>query len=143
MLQRQMGLRIALMAALVVIGILAGPWLVGALSGVAYSESVAAPVEQVEPAAPATHTCDIREVAVFDNRVHVLCYSGGAPGGAILFFAAPTSDVQRSARLLTMMLAAQTSGRQLRVGYDTTASGAGFGCLTSNCRPIDYLIVIP
>lgn len=143
MLSRRVWGNVALLVAALLLGIVLGPWLVGSLSGVALSEEVAAvPAQEVEPAAPAGHICNISEVGIFDNRIHIRCYTGGEPGGAITYFAAPTSDTQRAARLLSMMLTADAAGKRLFVAYDTAASGAAFSCAVSNCRPIQYLIMI-
>lgn len=143
MLSKRMLVQIVVLVAALVIGILIGPSVVSSLSGVAQSaEALALPAQEVEPAAPAASTCSIREVAVFNTRIHVRCFYGSDPGGAIIYFAAPTSDTQRAARLLSTMLTAHASGKRLYVAYDTAASGAAYGCATANCRPIDYLIML-
>lgn len=140
--RRVLGNVLVLVAALV-LGMVLGPWLVGSLSGVALSEEVAAvPAQEVEPAAPTSHICSISEVGVFDSRIHVKCYTGGAPGGDIVYFAAPTTDTQRAARLLSLMLTADAAGKRLYIAYDTAASGAAFNCAVSNCRPIQFLLMV-
>ncbi len=141
MLSRRVWGNVALLVAALLLGIVLGPWLVGSLSGVALSEEVAVPAQEVEPAAPVSHVCNISEVGVFDNRIHIKCYTGGPPSGDIVYFAAPTSDTQRAARLLSLMLTADAAGKRVYVAYDTAASGVAFGCQVANCRPIQFLLM--
>lgn len=84
--------------------------------------------------------CSIREVGAYDNRIHVKCYDGFGPGNAITFFAAPTSDVARSNRLLSIMLTAHAAGKRLNIGYGPV--DGSFGCLPSDCRPIADVFMV-
>lgn len=82
----------------------------------------------------ATHTCTPTGVAAFTSRIHVRC-STAAPGG-IYYFAVPTSDINRAARMLAMFQTALAAGRQLTVFYDAAdTSGVAYGCAASDCRP--------
>lgn len=86
-------------------------------------------------AAETTTNCTPIRVAAFKNRVHVQCSS--AVGG-ISFFAAPTSDPQNAARILSLISTAQVAGRNLLIWYDpANTSGASFGCQTKDCRIIN------
>jgi|ERR1044072_157315 hypothetical protein len=88
-------------------------------------------------AAAATTTCTPIQVAIFSNRIHVRC---AAPVGGISYFAFPTSNATQADRYLSMLLDAQVAHRNLTVWYDpNTTSGTSYGCLASDCRPIDAL----
>jgi hypothetical protein len=78
--------------------------------------------------------CRPNQVMVFDNRVHVECSSSV---GRIKFFAFPTADNGKSARVLSLLSTAQVAGRTLTILYDPAdASGQAYGCLVGDCRPI-------
>jgi hypothetical protein len=134
--------RILLLAAVMVAGMTLVPWLLKAVSTssqfIVEPEIVSA---QAEPDVAATHECNIANVAVYNDRVHVSCHNGAAPGGDIKFFAAPTSDSTRVARILSVLLTAQTLGKHIFLGYDTAANGSAYGCQTSNCRPIIWVAI--
>jgi hypothetical protein len=88
----------------------------------------------MEPDAEMWHTCTIENVVVWIERVHVKCT---VAADDIQWFAAPTSNSKRAARVLSLLLTAQATGNQVSVRYDTLdTSGTAYGCLESNCRPI-------
>jgi zona occludens toxin (predicted ATPase) len=94
------------------------------------------PAAALAPVA-ATATCTPIQVAIFSNRIHVRC---AAPVGGISYFAYPTSNGTQADRYLSMLLEAQVAHRNLTVWYDpNTTSGTSYGCLASDCRPIDAL----
>ena len=81
----------------------------------------------------AAHTCTPTGVAAMTSRIHVRC-SAAAPGG-IVFFAVPTSDANRAARMLAMFQTALAAGRGLTIFYDPAdSSGVAYGCAASDCR---------
>ena len=82
-------------------------------------------------------TCEVTEVATFQNRVHLQCNIQGI----LLYFAVPTSSSAEAQRLITMGNAALAApGRTFWVTYDASdLQGASYGCLPSNCRrPIGF-----
>jgi len=94
------------------------------------------PAAALAPVA-ATTTCTPIQVAVFSNRIHVRC---AAPVGGISYFAFPTSNAVNADRVLGMLEEAQIAHRNLTIWYDPNAtSGTSYGCLASDCRPIDAL----
>jgi hypothetical protein len=79
-------------------------------------------------------SCTPENIATYDVRVHVKC---SAAVGGIQFFAAPTSDPENAARILSVISTARVAGRTLSILYDPDdLSGASYGCLTDDCRPI-------
>jgi hypothetical protein len=79
-------------------------------------------------------SCTPANIATYDSRVHVKC---SAAVGGIQYFAAPTSDSENAARILSVISTARVAGRTLSILYDPAdLSGASYGCLTDDCRPI-------
>ena len=84
------------------------------------------------------------EVAVLDNRAHVLCaepqpkYRGGYPvdnGDRIAYFAVPLSDANLSSRFIQVGNTAMAAGITIRFSYISgDYSGEAFGCDRANCR---------
>ena len=79
-----------------------------------------------------TFTCEVTEVATFQNRVHLQCNIQGI----LLYFAVPTSSSAEAQRLITMGNAALAApGKTFWVTYDAAdLQGQSYGCLASNCR---------
>src|SRR5574341_461284 len=91
--------------------------------------------------------CDPVEIATFYNpggpvsRVHVKCKS--AVDG-ISYFAVSTVDAANADMILRILTTAYTDGggKTLSILYDPDdLSGASFGCLISNCRPIGGVLL--
>lgn len=79
-------------------------------------------------------SCTPVEIMTYQVRVHVRC---AAAVGGITYFAAATQDAPYTARVLSVITAAQVAGRTLTILYDPAdLSGAAIGCLTSDCRLI-------
>ena len=127
-----------------VIGMAVGPFLFQTASLTLSPQAAwAANGAQNEPAAVLdTATCQIAEVAVYNNRIHVKCYTGFGTGGAIRFFAAPTSDAARVGRILSVLLSAEAAGKRAMIAYDPNANGTSFGCQFADCRPIDGVFIL-
>jgi hypothetical protein len=91
-----------------------------------------------------TYNCVPLEVAVLDNRAHVLCaepiqaYRGGYPldnGYAVKYFAVPISDRNWSGRFIQVADIAMASGMPVRFNYTSgDYRGESFGCARTNCR---------
>jgi hypothetical protein len=143
MINKRVVVQVFFYAAVLLFGVIVGPPLINSMTGIAHSSDVIATTqEQVAPGSTdAVFTCVIAEVAVIDTRVHVRCYTG-YNNGPIVYFAAPTTDTVRVSRLLSTMLTADAAGKLLQVGFDTGANGSAYGCATSNCRPISYLMML-
>lgn len=143
---------IVLYAAIFVAGLLLGPAVGAQLAGLKTGGSPAAaaqsgdpqaiPPELTGPNAPdfTTYVCNPDFVGEFITRVHVHCTVAAA--GGIWWFATPTSDSKRAARIYSTLLTAIASGKTVRVYYNTTDNGEKFGCGFSNCRPILYLELV-
>lgn len=82
----------------------------------------------------ATTVCTPVNVGVFDTRIHVRCSTAVS---GILYFAAPTSNNNRAARLLAILSTAVAASHNLTIYYDPAdTSGSSIGCQTSDCRLI-------
>ena len=85
-------------------------------------------------AAPTDTFCTPVQVVEWGVRVHVKC---SAAVGGVVYFATPTSDAQRAARVLSVISTALVAGRTLVINFDPAdPSGAVFGCAASDCRVI-------
>jgi hypothetical protein len=103
-------------------------------------ESIPAELQDADAPALSIYGCTPDFVGEMSNRVHVHC-TVAAPGG-VWWFASPTSDWKRSARVFSLMLTAAAAAKNVRVYYDDTASGASYGCAVSDCRPITYIELV-
>lgn len=105
-------------------------------------DSQAVPADVLGPDAPdlSVYACNPDFVGEFIKRVHVHC-TVAAPGG-VYWFATPTSDSKLAARVFSLMLTAAAAGKYVRVYYDNAASGASYGCLVADCRPITYIELV-
>lgn len=105
-----------------------------ALGSVA-SVSAQAPPAPASPLETAVTTlCTPIGVAHFDARVHVRC---SVPVSGIVYFAAPTSNNNRAARLLALLGTALAAGRDVTIYYDPAdTSGTTIGCAANDCRLI-------
>jgi hypothetical protein len=92
------------------------------------------PTDLAAPDAATWVTCTPNNVAAFSNRIHVRCnesYSG------IRYFAYPTTNAAAAARFLSLLASAQVAGHTLQILYDPAdTSGTAYGCLASDCRPL-------
>ena len=101
---------------------------------IVFSLALAGIVSAPVLAAQTWANCRPNQIMVFDNRVHVECASSI---GRIKFFAFPSADQAKVSRVLSVLSTAQVAGRTLSVLYDPAdSSGPAFGCLSSDCRPI-------
>ena len=89
-------------------------------------------------AAAADITCSPTEVAVYPNRVHVVCSANQTDGGStILYWAVPSSDAHLANRFMAIASTALVSGRTLVLRYlPGDLSGQSFGCLSQDCRQV-------
>ena len=67
---------------------------------------------------------------------------GVGPGGAIVYFAAPTTDDQQAARFLSGLLTAHAANKPVLVRYNLDDNGSAFSCALVDCRPLLNVIVI-
>ena len=95
----------------------------------ALAQDVTSPTEPM-----ATAICTPVNAGVFDTRIHVRC---SVAVSGIFYFAAPTSNNNRAARILAMLSTAVAASHDLRIYYDPAdTSGASIGCAASDCRLI-------
>jgi uncharacterized protein (UPF0333 family) len=137
--------RILILSAVVVVGMVLTPWLlqVASSSSDLFHEPAVVLADAEPDAADATlMECRIANVGVFDNRIHVRCYNGVGTNGAIVYFATPTSDTSRVARYLSLLLTAEAAGKRVEVSYVENGNGSSFGCAPADCRPIAWLIML-
>jgi hypothetical protein len=124
-------------------GLIPAAFLAGDQAALAQSGSPESiPADLLDPDAPniSIYTCTPDFVGELSNRVHVHC-TIAAPGG-VYWFATPTSDSKRAARIFSLMLTAAAAAKNVRVYYDDAASGASYGCSISDCRPILFIELI-
>jgi hypothetical protein len=141
MFSRSLIKRYFLYAVMIGVGVLIGVQLMGAAAASPPASAEGAPAQttdvQVDPLDPSAikwYTCTPANVATYLNRVHVMCT---VPDGAIWYFAAPTSDYKNAARVLSLLLTAEATGKSVTVLYDTLdTSGTAYDCLEADCRPI-------
>lgn len=90
-------------------------------------------------------TCTIENLAVFNNRIHVNCQPGvGGIPADIHFFAMPTltsAESRLANRYLSLLMAAWAFGKQPEVAWLNSSSYNPGGCLVSDCRKIDYVVL--
>ena len=86
--------------------------------------------------AGAWHLCTIRELAIFNSRMHVRCYNV-APDG-VFYFAVPSDSTNAlmSNRYLTLLNTAFALNQEVYIYYETTTSVNPPGCLAADCRKI-------
>ncbi|MFN8492234.1 MAG: hypothetical protein U0350_31835 [Caldilineaceae bacterium] len=78
--------------------------------------------------------CHPARIATFAERIHVLC---AQPVNGISFFAVSTLDGRYSARVLSVLLTAFATGKDLNIEYDPDdTSGSSFGCGADDCRKL-------
>ncbi len=84
----------------------------------------------------ASGTCLVKDVTVYNNRVHVRCTAAVKDGSAnIFFFAVSTSNAVWADRFLSAGMTALASGRRFIFHYTAgDTSGAAFDCLARDCR---------
>lgn len=77
-----------------------------------------------------SHTCYVTEVAMYDNRAHILC--------GVMFFAIADTPANKTLinRVLAIGLTNMSMNRQVRVVFDTLAENNPPGCLTTDCRKL-------
>jgi hypothetical protein len=125
-------------AATAVAGVLLGLVLLGGLEMGFTPARVLANPQEAPAQQQANHTCDISNIAVLSNRIHVRCKAGA---GSIFYFAMPTTSSNVD-RVLSLLLTAETANKLLSINYDPQANGTSFGCLSSDCRPINWIAVL-
>ena len=92
------------------------------------------------------HTCTISNIAVFPTRIHVKCTTPAVVGSSnIYFFAASgaVADAVTTNRFLTLLNTAYALGKPVYVYYHTSTSLNPTGCLTHDCRGIDWIYLVP
>jgi hypothetical protein len=84
-------------------------------------------------AASTFYTCKSVDVHSFAERIHVRCNQ--PTGGGIVFFAVSTANSAHAARILSVLMTAHLTGRNIVVEYDPNdTSGTAFGCQAHDCR---------
>ncbi len=84
-------------------------------------------------AASTFYTCKSVNVSSFAERIHVRCDKAAA--GGIVYFAIATANSAHAARILSVLMTAHLTGRNLSVEYDPNdTSGTAFGCQAHDCR---------
>ena len=92
-------------------------------------------------AAAVYHSCTPVESFAYADRIHVKCAE--PVNQTIIYFSAPTSDVNNVARWLSMITTAQAGRKTLLIWTDPAdTKGPSFNCGLPNCRPILGLGII-
>ena len=85
------------------------------------------------------YLCTIKEIAIFPDRMHVMCDTANV----IKYFALPTDAVHalQTNRFLTILNTAFAINQQVYVYFDDVTSHNPPGCQTGNCRLLVALIM--
>jgi hypothetical protein len=87
-----------------------------------------------DPVSPIWLPCTVTEVKAFASRVHLRCQP---VMNYPIFFAVPNDGSPLAQQIVTMGVAARTSGHQVTVLFDMVAHDeASFGCKPSDCRRV-------
>jgi hypothetical protein len=93
----------------------------------------------VTPAKAVSAICAPVDVTVFKERIHVRCGTEITDGASkVVFFAVPTTDSIRANRFMTITTSALVAGRRVIINFTSGSNGASYGCLKSDCRPVDW-----
>lgn len=85
------------------------------------------------------HDCLVTQVAMYENRAHILCNTPKDVGGTdIWFFAVADTPANKTFinRVLAIGLTNMSMNRQVRVVFDTLASSNPPSCWTGDCRKL-------
>lgn len=90
------------------------------------------------------HVCTIDNIAVFRSRIHVRCTTPVA-STSIYYFAASgaTADAVTTNRFLTLLNTAYALGKPVGIHYYADTSSNPPGCLTNDCRGIEWMYITP
>lgn len=97
------------------------------------------PAHALAPNAPVEIVCNITELAVFEDRIHVSCFPGyTTPNGVISFFAYSTvgPDMARANQFLTLANTAYALGKTINITFDDNPAVNPPNCRTIDCRKI-------
>ncbi len=98
------------------------------------------------------HRCTIDHIAVYDSRIHVRCTNpllitrpAPLPPLSIYYFAANGDEAHMitTNRFLTLLNSGFALGKQVDIGWFTSTDQNPPGCLTNDCRGIDFLVLLP
>lgn len=90
------------------------------------------------PALADSTSCTPANVAVYTNRIHVKC--AASTSGGIWYFALATTDTAHVNRTLSLLSTALAGGRTLSIDYNpSTTAGTSIGCLSTDCRLINWI----
>lgn len=94
--------------------------------------------ETLSPMGVAWHTCNIVQIGVEANRIHVRCTTAPSGYSNIFWFASAldSATAAQSNRLLVMMNTAYALGKPMLIGFDTNAANNPPGCQTNDCRKL-------
>ena len=99
-----------------------------------------------DPNAPTAgpHQCNIDNIAVFDNRIHVKCLSP-VPSTSIRYFAASGDSEHMIAtnRFLMLLNTAYALGKPVYVHYFGDSVDNIAGCNVGDCRTIEWMYIVP
>lgn len=88
-------------------------------------------------AARQPRSCDVDQVGVMENRIHIKCVpiEGQANTQAIYYFAMSLSEDSRKVdNVIALAIAAKQTRKPLVIAYDTADYKSVPGCDGSNCR---------
>ena len=138
--------RLVLAAVVLGLGVFFGARLTGlAWAAPGLSETKTdSPISTQAPEAVPPHryfTCPKVDIREWDDTVGAILLGCIPSDGNIVFFAQSTTDSKRAARVLSMALQAQATGKSLIIGYDPGNVNT-IGCSPDNCRNIENIAVI-
>lgn len=92
------------------------------------------------------HACTISNIAVYRTRIHVRCTTPAVVGTSNIYYFAASgapADAVTTNRFLTLLNTAYALGKPVGIYYYTSTSSNPPGCLTNDCRGIDYMYIAP
>jgi hypothetical protein len=131
---------------LVALALVGGSYILGARSMGTRRVSAEDGLPAIDPAAPeatsSTFTCNINQVAVWENRIHVRC---SPANGNIAYFAYATDPLHgaQANRYLALADTAYALGHRLVVGYWSDSMANPPSCNANDCRKITALTMVP
>jgi hypothetical protein len=90
--------------------------------------------------------CTIANIAVFPSRIHVFCTTGVTVGtSTVRYFAASgdSANMLTTNRYLVLLNTAYTLGKKVYIYYQPDPKYNPSGCLTQDCRGIEWMFIVP
>lgn len=106
--------------------------------GLCFAAATLALIPHTASAEPLTAGCTVREVAVFTDRVHVLCSASATAtfGGLREAYFSVEANSPIANGLVTLASQAVASQRRILITFDSSTGANPAGCLARDCRRV-------